>query len=73
MASMNYFESDMSNSTNTVVHIDGKGNDLNLRLRGRSHIIYPTQVGCSIFQPDTFLFRLHVEIAHRIFINFWKR
>jgi hypothetical protein len=33
MASMNYFESGMCNSTNTVVHFDGKGNDLNLRLR----------------------------------------
>jgi len=35
MASMNYFDYDMSNSIYTVVHFDGKGGHL---------------LGCSIFQ-----------------------
>jgi hypothetical protein len=42
---MNYFDSDMSNSTITVVHFNGKevGN-LCLSLRARSHTIYAAQV-----------------------------
>ena len=40
MASINYFESDMSNSTNTIVHFDEKGINLGLRLRTRSHTMY---------------------------------
>ena len=40
--------SDMSKSTNTVVHIDGKGGNLYLRLRARSHTIYAAHVGCPI-------------------------
>ena len=54
MASMNYFDSDMSNSTNTVVHFNGKGGHLYLHLWGRSHTIYVVQVCCSIFQPARF-------------------
>jgi hypothetical protein len=55
MDSMNYFDSDMSNSTITVVHFNGKevGN-LCLSLRARSHTIYAAQVDCSIFQPAKF-------------------
>ena len=41
MASMNNFYSDMSNSTNTVLYFNEKGDSL--------HTIYMTQVGCSIF------------------------
>ena len=37
---MNYFNSDMSNSTNTVVYFDGKDDNLYLRLRTMSHTIY---------------------------------
>ena len=37
---MNYFDSDMSNSTNTVVCFDGKDGILYLRLRTMSHTIY---------------------------------
>ena len=37
---MNYFDSDMSNSTNTVVCHDGKDGILYLRLRTMSHTIY---------------------------------
>ena len=37
---MNYFDSDMSNSTNTVIHFDEKGGHLCLCLRARSHTIY---------------------------------
>ena len=33
MATMNYFDSDMSNSTNTVVHLDEKGGNLFLHLQ----------------------------------------
>ena len=33
--SMNYFDSDMSNSKNTVVHSDGTGGSLCLRLWAR--------------------------------------
>jgi len=40
MASMNYFDSDMYNSTNTVVNFDGKDGKLYLRLRPMSHTIY---------------------------------
>jgi hypothetical protein len=55
MASINYLESDMSNSTNTLVHIDfdEKGINLCLRLRTRSHTIYTLQVGF-IFHPAKF-------------------
>ena len=38
MASMNYVDSDMYNSTNTVVYFDGK--DGNKRLQAVSHTIY---------------------------------
>jgi hypothetical protein len=40
MASMNYFDSDMYNSTNTVVYFDEKDGNLYLRLRAMSHTIY---------------------------------
>jgi len=40
MASMNYFNSGMSNSTNTVVYFDGENGNLYLRSRGMSHTIY---------------------------------
>ena len=40
---MNYFDSDMSNSTNTVVCFDGKDGILYLRLRTMSHTIYATK------------------------------
>ena len=39
---MNYFDSDMSNSTNTVVYLyfDGKDGNLYLRLRTMSQAMY---------------------------------
>ena len=40
MASMHYFDSDMSNSTNAVVYFDGKDGNLYLRLQTMSHTIY---------------------------------
>ena len=40
MASMNYFDSGMYNSTNTVEYFDGKDNNLYLRLQAMSHTIY---------------------------------
>jgi hypothetical protein len=40
MASMNYFYSDMSNSTNTVVHFDEKDDNVCLILRdGRTQFM----------------------------------
>jgi len=50
MASMNYFDFDMPNSTNTVIHFDGKSGNLYLRLRARSHTVYEAQVSGSLFQ-----------------------
>ena len=53
MASMNYFDSDMYNSTNTVVHFDGKEGNSHLCLLARSH----TTLWCrlwSIFQLAKF-------------------
>jgi hypothetical protein len=40
MASTIYFDSDMSNNTNTVVYFDGKDSNLYLRLRAMSHKVY---------------------------------
>jgi hypothetical protein len=40
MASMNYFDFDMYNSTNTVVCFDGKDGNFYLRLRAMSHTLY---------------------------------
>jgi hypothetical protein len=40
LTSMNYVDSDMSNSTNTVVYFDWKDGNLYLRLRTMSHTIY---------------------------------
>ena len=37
---MNYSDSDMYNSTNTVVYFDGKDNNLYLRLWAMSHTMY---------------------------------
>jgi hypothetical protein len=44
MASMNYFDSDMYNSTNTVVYFDEKDGNLYLRLRAMSHTIYAATI-----------------------------
>jgi hypothetical protein len=41
---MNYFESDIFNSTNRVVYFDEKGGNLHLRLR-RSPTVCATHVG----------------------------
>jgi len=48
---MNYFDSDMSNSTNTLVHFDEKTGTLYLLLRARSQTIYAAQVSCPIVHP----------------------
>ena len=40
MASMNYFDFDMYNGTNTVVDFDGKDGNLYLRLRTMSYSPY---------------------------------
>ena len=40
MVSMNYFDSDMHNSTHTVVYFDEKDVNLYLRLRAMSTTIY---------------------------------
>ena len=40
---MNYFNSDISNSTNTVVYFDGNDGNLYLRLRTMSHTIHAAE------------------------------
>ena len=57
MASMIYFDSDMSNSTNTVVCFDGKDGILYLRLRTMSHIIYAAQFEQTIIHQHVLLRR----------------
>lgn len=54
MTSMNYIDDDMSNNTNTVVHIAEKGIKLQLHLLARWHTIYAEQGDCSIFNPANF-------------------
>ena len=77
MASINYFDSDMYNSTNTVVCFDEKDGNLYLRLRAMSHTIHAAKSeqndGKVSFTDEasvTIVLCLHVLIAHRIFINF---
>ena len=65
MASMNCFDSDRSNGTNTVVFFDGKDGNLYLRLRAMSHKMYAAK-----FEQTITHVLLRVLIAHRIFINF---
>ena len=48
---MNYFDSGMSNSTNTSVHFDEKSGNLYLRLRVWSQTIYAAHVSCHIVHP----------------------
>jgi hypothetical protein len=67
MASMNYFNSDMSNSTNTVVQFDEKGDNLCLRLWARSYRIYVMQVGCSIFHFHPAKFEHTITRQHVLF------
>ena len=57
MASMNYFDSDMYNSTNTVVYFDGKDGNLYLRLRTMSHTIYPAKFEQTITHQHVLLRR----------------
>jgi len=84
MASMNYNDSDMYNSTNTVVYFDGKVDNLYLRLWAMSHTIYAAKFEQTITHQHVLLRReilvdgtvvttilcLHVLIARYIFINF---
>jgi hypothetical protein len=44
LSSMNYFDSDMSNSTNTGVYFDGKDSNLYLRLWAATKIFQVTDV-----------------------------
>jgi hypothetical protein len=60
MASMNYFDSDMYNSTNTVEYFDWKDDNLYLRLRAMSHTIY---AGKFIYLDDK-LSIAHARCAH---------
>jgi len=55
MASMNYFDSDMYNSTNTVVYFDGKDNNLYLLLWAMLHTIYPAKFEQMITRQHVFL------------------
>jgi hypothetical protein len=57
MASMNYFDSDMSKSTNTVVYFDWKIFNLYLRLRTISHTIYAAKFEQTIIHRHVHLRR----------------
>ena len=78
MVSMNYFDSDMYNSTNTVVCFDGKDGNLYIHLRTMSHTIYAVKFEQTIIHQHvlidgasvTIILCLHVLFAHRIFIDF---
>ena len=72
-----YNDSDMYNSTTTVVFFDGNVDNLYLRLRAMSHTIHAAKSeqndGKVSFTDEasvTIVLCLHVLIAHRIFINF---
>ena len=56
MASMNYFDSDMSNSTNMVVYFDGKDSNLYLRLREMPLTIY-----AAIFEQTITHHHVHLQ------------
>jgi hypothetical protein len=57
LASMNYFDSDMSKGTNTVVYFDWKTVILYLRLRTMSHTIYAAQFEQTIIHQHVHLRR----------------
>jgi hypothetical protein len=73
---MNYFDSDMSNRTTTVVYFDGK--DGNFYVCGQcdtqfillNMYFYDGKVSLIDGAPATLILCLHVVIAHRIFMNF---
>jgi hypothetical protein len=57
MTSMNYFDSDMYNSTNTVVYFDGKDGNLYLCLRAMSYTIYAAKFEQTIIHQHVLLRR----------------
>ena len=57
MASMNYFDSGMYNSTNTVEYIDGKDNNSYLLLWAMSHTIYAAKFEQTITHQHVLLRR----------------
>jgi len=57
MASINYFDSDMYNNTNTVVYFDGKNSNLYLRLRAMSDIIHAAKFEQTITRQYVLLLR----------------
>jgi len=54
---MNYLDSDMSNSTNTIVYFDGKDGNLYLRLQTMSHTIYAAKFEQTITHQHVLLQR----------------
>ena len=57
MAPMNYFDSDMYNSTNTEVYFDGKDCNLYLRLWTMSHTIHAAKFKQTIIRQYVLLRR----------------
>ena len=57
MASMIYFDSDMSNNTNTVVCFDEKDSNLYLSLQAMSHTVYAAKFEQTITHQQLFLWR----------------
>ena len=75
MASMNYCDSD---STNTVVYFDGKDSNLYLRLQAISHTINAAKFGMCFYDGKvslidgvsvTIILCLHVLIAHLLILD----
>ena len=54
---MNYFDPDMSNSTNKVVYFDGKDGNLYLRLWIMSHIFYAAKFAQTVTHQHLLLRR----------------
>jgi calcineurin-like phosphoesterase family protein len=73
LASMNYFDSDMSNSTNTVIYFDGKDGNLYLRLWTMSRTIYAAKFEQTIIHQHVHLRRESQSHEPRILVNFIPR
>jgi hypothetical protein len=57
MDSVNYIDSEMHNSTNTVIYFDEKEDNLYLRLHAMSHTIYDAEFAQTTTHQRVFLRR----------------
>jgi len=61
----------MSNSTNTVIHFDEKDCIICLKLPAKSHTIYMTKVGCSVFYPTKFEHTKLIDMSFTAGASYW--